>query len=800
MLKNYLSIAYRNLLKNSLFSFVNIFGLAVGMAAFLFIVQYVRFERSYENFHENADNIYRITLDLYNGSEFVITDCETHASVGPLLKKEMPEVNDFVRMFGNDGQIHVKAGNQKFLESRIYFSDPSVFRIFTYNVIHGDRDKALTEPFQAVLTESVARKYFGRTDVVDESVEIDKNIYKISGVIGDIPENTHLKFSLLLSHPTLPRIKNWYTEDGWNGNNEFTYLLMAPGTNLEAFNKKLASWSAKFADKIDHDRYVAEPVKDIHLYSNKSYEPEANGSAKVVYYLMVIAGIVIAIAWVNYINLSTARAVERAREVGIRKVMGSVKSQLVLQFISESIIVNLLAGVFAFIIYQTGLPIFRELTAQPHAVNMGDHVFWIVFAVLVVAGSTLSGIYPAFVLASFQPAAVLKGKFRSSSHGQQLRKGLVIFQFAATVVLIICMCTVYLQVNHLRTYDLGMNIEQTLIVRAPQYDRDSVFRSNYQTFKTELLQRPEIALMARSETLPGIGLHELNTTSIKQLRSDRNEGYEYYYFSVDDSFIPALDMKFVEGRNFQNGVPNHDQVIINEEAVKRLGFANAAEAIGSRITFRTRWESESSAIIGVIRNFYQRSPKEEHLPMMFYYSENAGYFSFRLKSQNIHETITAVKQTWEKIYPGSLFDYFFLDEKYDQQYKADAQFGQVMAAFSGLIIFIACLGLFGLSSYTIVQRTREIGIRKVLGASITQIVQLLSVDLMKIVTIAALLALPIAYFVMEEWLSGYAVRICLNLWIFLLPVIAILIVALSTVSFQTIKTALSNPTEALKQE
>jgi putative ABC transport system permease protein len=794
MLKNYIRIAYRNLLKNSVFSFVNIFGLAVGMAAFLFIVQYVRFERSYEDFHKSADNIYRITLDIYNGSEFEVTDCETHAPMGPLLKEEMPEVKDFVRMFGNDGLVHIKAGTQKYMDN-IYFSDPSVFSIFSYDLLHGDHQQALTDPFQAVLTKSIALKYFGRINVVGETIEIDKELYHVSAVIGDVPPNTHLKFGVLLSHSTLPKIKKWYKEDGWNGNNEYTYLLMEPGTDLAAFNRKLAARSATLVDKIDNDRYVAESVKDIHLYSNKTYEPEANGDAGVVSYLMIIAAFVITIAWVNYINLSTARAVERAREVGIRKVMGSVKAQLVSQFLYESIIVNVLAGAFAFIIFQTGLPFFRELTAQPLSLNLlKDHIFWYLFGSMLVAGSLLSGIYPAFVLASFQPVAVLKGKFRSSAHGQRLRKGLVIFQFGATVVLIICMCTVYLQVQHLRTQDLGMSIDQTLVVRAPQLDTDSVFKSSFQNFKTELLRNPGIKTVARSETLPGISMQELNTSSLSILGQNRKTGYEYYIFSIDADFIPALNMKLVAGRNFESGISDHHQVIMNEEGIRKLGFKNAEEAIGAKVSYN------SATIIGVIRNYYHRSPKEEHIPMLLNYREDANYFSLRLKSQNTNETITSVKQVWENVFPGSVFDYFFLDQKYDQQYQADARFGNVMATFSGLIILIACLGLFGLSSYTIVQRTKEIGIRKVLGASVIQIVQLLSMDFAKVIITAALLALPIAYFVMKEWLAGYAVRININVWMFVLPVTAILLLALSTVGFQTIKTALSNPTDSLKQE
>ena len=803
MLKNYLRIAYRSLLKRSGFSFINIFGLAVGMASFLFIVHYVRFEHSYEDFNPNADNIYRITLDMYRGSEYVVTDCETHAPMAAVLKEKMPEVIDFVRMFHNDGLQDVKVGTQKFLEENIYFADPSAFQIFSLTPLHGDPKSALTTPMQAVLTASMAKKYFGRTDVTGEAIEIDKIIYHITSVIDDMPANTHLKFSILLSHATLAKKYDWYKEaDNWGGNNEYTYLLIAPGTDLISFNKKVWNISASLKDKIGESKYVAEPIKDIHLYSHKTYEPEVNGNAKVVYFLAIIAAFIIIIAWVNYINLSTARAVERSREVGIRKVMGSIKSQLIFQFLSESIVVNLVACIVAFGLFQIMLPLFRDLTGQALPLNfISDPIFWYLLLGLLGVGSLLSGIYPAFVLSSFQPVAVLKGKFRSSTHGQFLRKGLVIFQFGTTVVLLICMLTVYLQINHLRTVDLGMNIDRTLVIRAPRLDQsDSIFNLTFQSLKTELLRNPEVKMVARSNSVPGLSLHELGSTGTVRVGQEGTNSYTYYHYGIDADFIPSMDMKIVAGRNFENGSPNHDQIIINEEAVNKLGFSSVEEAIGAKLTYRTRWPGDPSTIIGVIKNFYQRSPKEKHLPMIFPYAATTDYFAVRLNSTNIHETIASIKATHEAVLPNTMFSYFFMDEKYDQQYRADAQFGKVVATFSALAVFIACLGLFGLSSYTIVQRTKEIGIRKVLGASVTQIVHLLSQEFAKVIMIAALVAMPVAYFALEEWLSNYEIRIGLTVWVFIVPVFIILLLAFITVSFQTVRSALTNPAISLKQE
>ncbi len=788
-----------------MYSFINILGLVVGMTAFLFIVQYVRFEHSYEAYNKNSANVYRVTLDLYNGKEYVVTDCETYPPVGPELKEKYPEVVDYVRMFHNDGLQDVEVNSQKFLEEGMYFADPSAFEIFSVDVVHGDKTTALSQPYKAAITTRLAKKYFGRTEVVGESIKIRKHVYQITAVIADIPANTHLKFNTLLSHRTLNAIyPDWYKDENWNGNNEYTYLLMAPGTDLADFNQKLVDYAISKKDKIGTERFIAEPMKDIHLFSNKSFEPEANGSAKVVFFLSIIGLFIILLAWVNYVNLSTARAVERAREVGIRKVMGSLRLQLVFQFLSESLIINTIAGVLAFGLFQAGIPFFRELTGQPLPTDfMMDKMFWSLAAAMILAGSLLSGFYPAMVLSSFNPATVLKGKFRSTSHGQKLRQGLVVMQFGATVVLMVGMCVVYLQLQHLRTFELGMNIDQTLVVRAPRLELpDSIQQLKQQSLKNELVRYPGIQRVARSESLPGLSLHEISTTSnVKQVGKENIGGsYNYYFLEIDADYIPTLGMKLVSGQNFKEGNLNHDQVIINEEAVTRLGFANADEAIGSEITFKTRWDGQPATIIGVLQNYYQQSPKEQQIPMILKYEENAGYFSIRLKAGNVDESIALVKRVWDEVYPSTLFHYFFLDEVYNQQYKSDTRFGKVVATFSILAVIIAGLGLFGLSSFTIVQRTKEIGIRKVLGASVFQIVHLLSQEFAKVILVAALIAVPIAYFAVQQWLSGFATRITLQGWMFLIPILSILFIALATVSFQTIKTALANPSGSLRQE
>jgi putative ABC transport system permease protein len=803
MFKSYFKIGWRNLAKSKAYSFINISGLALGIACFLFLLSYVRYESSYEDFHKNADNIYRVTLDLYRGSEFLMTDCETYAPFGPMAKEKMPEVVDFVRMMNNDN-TRVKIGEQKFLEEKSYFADSSVFTIFSFKALHGNLAGALSKPNQVVITANTAEKYFGRTDVVNESIEARGGLYKITAVIEDVPANTHLKFDFLLSHITYPKIQDNYTDQNWeSGNNEYTYLLMAAGTDVIAFNKKLTDLSASLKDKINDERFTAEPIKEIHLYSNKTYEPEANGNARTVYALLIIAIFIMGLAWVNYINLSTARAIERAREVGVRKVMGSARSQLIAQFLTESILVNLFAAVMALLIIKISLPYFYDLTGQPVLNIFQYSSFWYSLAAIVIIGIVFSGGYPAIVLSSFDPVAVLKGKFRSSAHGQWLRQGLVVFQFAATTLLIICLSAVYLQIKHLQNYDLGMDINQTIILRAPEVDQpDSIFQNKYNSFKTELLSDPSIQIVSESQSIPGSGsvsgVNEMSTTnSVFQVGKDKNgNSFNYSHYAIDADFIPAFSMELSAGRNFEAGMKNQNLVIINEEASKSLGFSSPQEAVGSKITY-----NNSSTIIGVVKDFYQRSPKENHIPMIFrYYAGLSGYVTLKVKTNNIKETIDYAKSNWDKLFPSSPFSYFFLNEKYNQQYKADAQFGKVMATFSIIAIIIACFGLFGLSSFAILQRTKEIGIRKVLGGSVAQIVQLLSSDFIKWVLVAALLAMPIAYIVMKQWLSTYAVRIDLNVWMFIVPLLTIVLISILTVSIQTIKAANTNPVNSLKAE
>ncbi|WP_020533441.1 ABC transporter permease [Flexithrix dorotheae] len=807
MFRNFFKTAFRSLIKNKFFSFINVLGLSVGIAVFLLIFQYVSFETSYEKFHIKSNHIYRITLDMYNGSEFIATDCETYGPLGPLLKTEMPEVKDFVRVYHNE-MAEIGLDDKRFKEPKLYFADPSIFDIFSFEFIEGDPKTALEEKFQIVFTASKALKYFGTTDIVGKTIEVSaefsakKEPYKITGVIKDVPPNTHLKFDFLISHETL---KNWgYTGQSWGGNNEYTYLLMQPGTNLESFNQKLVDLAVKLKDKIGDERFTAESIEDIHLYSHKTFEPEVNGDADTVHFLAIIAILIIIIAWVNYVNLSTARSVERAKEVGIRKVVGSSKNALVIQFLTESFVVNLIALFLGLVFMYFAMPAFKEITGQPlELIPLDNPLTLLILIGLLLTGTCLSGLYPSLVLSGFQPITVLKGKFKNSGHGNFLRKSLSVFQFVVSVILIATTLAVYLQIDFLRSRDLGMNLNNTLGIQGPQLDLpDSTYVAQINVFKNSLTQYPDIEKVARSITLPGLSVHELSTNSgIRRLGTDENSGtYNYYINYVDEDFFDALEIKITQGKNFDQGKSNQDKVIINKEAARLLGFESVEKALGEKLNYRTWGSREASTIIGVVDDFHQISPKSAHLPMIFGKTNSAGYFTVKLAGENTKEALQRIEHTWKEIFPGSPFTYFFLDESYEQQYKAELRFGKVSVIFSGLAIFIACLGLSGLSSYTIIQRTKEIGIRKVLGASVMQILRLLSTEYFRLILVATIIGIPLSNYLITEWLSGFANRIEINWLIYIIPTIIVFMIGLLAVGSQTIKAASANPTKVLRND
>jgi putative ABC transport system permease protein len=807
MIKNFFKIAWRNIVRQRGYSLINIVGLAIGIAACLLILQYVSFELSYEDFQVNKDRIYRVKQDRYDNGKLSTEWVGGAYAVGNSFKDAIPEIEDYTKVVGRDPVV-AEVNNQPVKFKKVFFASGSFFRMFTYPVIAGNANKALTEPFSAALSESTARIIFGSTNVVGKRLTLNRTTdYTITAVYKDAPENTQLKPEMLLSYATFVKRSTDSLgrgpENAWLWDGCLTYLLLRPGVDPHAVEKKFKPVVDKFtADDMKKYNsavtYSLQPLKDIHLYSHYMLEPEPNGDGKTVYLLLGIAFFIVIIAWVNYINLATARAINRAKEVGIRKTVGSQRRQLVVQFLSESALLNGLALVLALLIVIVALPGFNRLSGQNLSFLLFTKTnFWLSLILLVTLGTFFSGIYPAFVLSGFKPIEVLKGKMTATSKGSLLRKGLVVFQFAASLFLLIGTLAVYQQIQYMRKQSLGITIDQTLVVKPPTVITDSTYLQNMTALKESLNQQTSVKGVAISSSIPGESVG-WNAGGIKLVGTEESTQKQYRVIGMDYDYMKLYGIKLIAGRTFSKEYGSDDHaVLFNKKGFEQLGLNKPEDAVGKKIDF---W-GEQYTIVGITENFHQQSLRESFEPLIFRLIPNIrGFMSVRTTAANAAQTIAKVKSNWDKFFPGNTFEYFFLDDHFDQQYKADQKFGQVFGLFTSLAILVACLGLFGLASFTTLQRTKEIGIRKVLGASVSQILKLLYQEFALLLIIAFALAVPIAWYVISNWLQGYAFRIDIHWSYFILPFVAILIIALLTVSFQSIKAAIANPVKSLRTE
>ncbi|HEY0059601.1 MAG TPA: ABC transporter permease [Flavisolibacter sp.] len=801
MFQNYFKTALRNLAKHKVFSFINIFGLALGIAACLLILQYVRFERSYDNFHEKGDRIYRVQQNRYEEGKLSTAWAAGAAGIGPAVMEAVPEVEAYAKLVQRGGVISYK--NEKFREEKVYSATEGFLSMFSYPIIRGRAADALSQPNTAVLTESAAKKYFGDEDPIGKVISRNKEEdYSITAIVADMPVNTHLKFEVLLSFITYVKLSSPDAETGFNWDGFYTYLLLKPGADQKKVEEKISQVAAKKNDPEGTSKYktidlALQPVKDIHLTSNFMGEAEVNGNGKSVSFLLLIAIFIIVIAWINYINLSTARAMERAREVGVRKVMGSYRGQLIRQFLFESFMINLLAVILALLMIIFFRPLFNSLTGKDIPFSLlADESFWIALSAIFIGGAFLSGLYPAFVLSSFRPIEVLKGSLSRSRHGNALRKSLVVFQFAASIALVVGTYSVYRQLKFMETQNLGVQIDQTLVVQAPGVT-DSTYSQKLAAFKTEMLKVPGIQKITASSDVPGnkVGW---NAGGISLAGSDKTN--QYRVIGIDHAFIDAYGLKVLKGRNFSEKFASDSMaVLFNEAAVASLGFSNPEEALNKKISF---WGDEYT-IVGIVANHHQESLREAYDSYIYRLLPGRdNFYSLKIGDgvQNWEALIGTARQKWETFFPGNPFDYFFLDEHFQQQYAADRQFGRTFGLFSVLAIIVACLGLFGLVSFVTTQRTKEIGIRKISGASVPAILLLLTKDFIKPILISFAIAAPITYYLIYQWLQDYAFKIDISAWMFILPALAILVLALVTISTQTIKVASANPVKSLRTE
>jgi putative ABC transport system permease protein len=800
MLRNYFHSIWRYVARNKGFTFINILGLAIGMMACMLITQYVLHEFSYDNFHTNKDRIFRIQLDRYDKGELSTRWAAGCAGVGPDMKANFPEIERYVRLTSTDAML--STADVYFKEEAVYYASEDFFKIFSAKLIAGQDSSVLKDPFKIVLSQSLAKKYFGDEDPVGKILKNKgKHDYQVTGVFEDLPVNTHMKINALMSFATLPKLWNDPVMS-WSWDGFLTYILLDEKADPNAVAAKIPALAEKQAGE-EMKRFDAgmkfhlQALQDIHLDSNFMMEFKPNGNRQSTYFLMIVAVLILVIAWINYINLSTAKSIERAREVGVRKVMGGFRSQLIQQFLFESLLLNSVAVIISIAFVMLLTPAFSDLTGrQLDYLLFKQNMFWIWMGALILGGALLSGIYPAFVLSGYKPVDVLKGRFKNTNAGVLFRKGMVIVQFVSSITLIVGTFTVYRQIRFMQEQELGVNINQTLIVTSPAAV-DSTYTQKFPLFKQQIEQYPEVVSMCASSSVPG-RQPGWNAGGIRRLSQPETEAKQYRVIMTDHDFIKTYGLNVIAGRGFSEAATDESRnVMLNEAAFRLMGFGKAEDALNDQIYF---W-GDTFRIVGVLKNYHQESLKKAYEPLIFRYEPSpGGLYSIKFNTSNIKESIVHFEEAWKAIFPGNPFSHFFLDDHYNQQYQADQQFGKVFAIFSSLAIFIACLGLFGLSSLTAIQRTKEIGVRKVLGATIPSILKLVSKDYLILMIAAIILSVPLAWSIMDQWLSDFASRISLSWWIFALPSFAVITIALLTVSIHTLKAARTNPAKSLRYE
>jgi putative ABC transport system permease protein len=819
MLKNYLKTAWRNMMKNKTFSFINIAGLSIGLAACLLILQYVSFKLSFDQFNKNAADIYRVYNDRYQNGKLIQHGTITYSAIGKALQDDYPEVVNHARVMPF-GKIIIINNTKKTGEQEVLAVDNSFLTMFSYPLTAGDVKTALKDPHTAILSQTSAQKIFDVKDN-DFSSLVGKTIfmgtdsipYKITGICKDVPENSHLQFDILASYSTLYSGNNPYTQADYDFTDSdfWHYIQLKHGTDYKTLQAKFPAFSQRHfqGNKVSgsDEKFYLQPLSKAHLYSDFEYEIGRTGSATVVWGLLIIAVLIIVIAWVNYINLATAKSMERAKEVGVRKVAGATRQQLIRQFLSESLILNIIALFIALVIVTLIQGGFNNLIQHQLSLfylfqkGLSGYTITASLIILVIAGIFISGFYPAFVLSSFRPILVLKGKYTTSNKGIILRKALVIGQFAITVALIIGSFIVYKQIKFVNAQNLGMNISQMLIVKPPELTQwDSTFISRENSFTEQLKQLPHVEGAATSWNIPGGETGR--SFNVRRIDQDSTTHFTMRHSGISIGYISLYKIKLLAGRDFTytDFNPNFGKlhnIILNESAIKLLGYSSPQDAIGkTMIRGQKKWD-----IVGVINNYHQKSLRYPVEPTMLFpaYSTNS-YISVKVDPKELPATIAAIRKTYDAFFPGNLYDYFFLDERFNEQYSNDRLFGKVFAIFAGFGIFIACLGLLGLSLFATAQRTKEIGVRKVLGASVSNIVALLSKDFIKLVIIAFVIASPVAWYIMHNWLQDFAYRIHISWWIFLGAGLLAVVIALGTISFQAIKAAVANPVKSLRSE
>ena len=804
MLNNYLKIAARNFLKYKTYSIINILGLAVGIATCLLILQYISFERSYDKFHKDSDRIYRLRYERIsdNGGAVRFASCCPPAT--KRIRGSFPEVEAIGRA------VYYKASmsyeDKAFFEERLYFAEPELFDVFSFEFQKGNPAEDLKNPNVVFISASTAKKYFGNDDPVGKVLSLDKKMdFKVVGLYDDIPANSHLKFDMLFPWKNILELLEDGYDDAWGHTGSYTYMKLAEGTDpkvMEAkFNKIVDDEIGEELKQYEMKMLLpVQPLEEIHLTSHFMQEYEANGDKESVRFLFIIALFIIVMAWVNYINLSTSRAVNRAREVGLRKVTGASRRQLVMQLFVEAFVLNLAAVILALAALEIVKPWFSNLTGIPDDYTIWSlSWFWTAVPSVYLVGIILSGLYPVLSISSFKPVTVLKGRFSHSTQGINIRKALVSFQFTMALLLITGTIAIYEQISFMKNQDPGFNIEQTLVIKGPRVRGDNFAASN-KSFKESLLKDANINRVCVATEVPGRQIY-WDAGGIMRMGEDISASKNYQIVGVDYDYVDLFGLKILYGRNFSPKFPDESKsLILNETAVAWMGFEDAESAVGKKISY---W-GEEFTLIGVMKDFHQQSLKEEYEPHIYRFAPTGRgrltVYAVKMNTKNAGNTLDIIHAKWDEFFHGNPFEFFFLDEYYNQQYRSDEMFGKIFGMFAGLAVFITVLGIFGLAAFNASQRVKEIGIRKVLGASVAGIQLLLARDFVKLLLISFVIAIPLSYYGLNLWLRDFANRMSLNIWLFIIPLLLVSVISILTVGYHTTRAALINPVDSLRDE
>jgi putative ABC transport system permease protein len=787
MLKNYLKIAFRNIRKNKTYSIINISGLTVGVACSLLILLYVADELSYDRFHKNSDNIYRVVTDQ---------DIVQSGLVADLLSEEFPEVEKTTRLYvtkiwGRNGLISF--GEKGFYTDNLIMADQSFFDVFTYKFIKGNQKESLSDITSIVITEEAAKKFFGNDDPMGKILTYENNFeFRVTGVLAKLPHNSHLKFDFVIpleNYRTIRESPNGLTN--WYNNAFVTYAVLQKNTNPIVLANKLQNSVEKRVGK-EYFHPSFQRMRDIHLHSHFESEIESNSDISYIYIFSAIALLIMLIACINYMNLCTARSMTRAEEIGMRKVLGANRIQLIKQFLVESSLFSVIAFLFAMIIVEMLLPAFNSMTNKEIILQMWDFTPLLIIIICFVIGiGLLAGSYPAFILSAFNPAKIIKGSYHRSTLGKRVRNFLFVTQFVISISLISCTIIISMQMDFIRNKNLGFSKEQIIVIPS---NRSKEVISKIPLLKEEILRTASVLNASSSSHTPGSDLFK------REIRMMGMSEKPVQLLYTDHDFLSTYKIKIAEGRGFSKELITDEKeaAILNETAVEDLGIASNKEAIGKMVTINNETYFK---VIGVVKDFHFMSLHEKIPPVLMQIDPRRFYnLSVRISTQNIAASVAYFKEKWHSLFPSRPFEYYFVDSNFDKQYNSEKRMNELFIWFSTLAIIIACFGLLSLASFTILQRTKEIGIRKVLGASVPEVVFLLSKEYIKWIFLSNIIAWPIAYYFVNKWLQDFAYRIEISWWMFVLSGGIALVIALATVSFQAVKAATANPVESLRYE